>query len=278
MMEQQPKLQDITPIKRPKKTLKIVLIILISLLALLAAIAATYLLTKGKFQSQGPTKITVPNTSENKEEEGEFVYVTSKSGLNLRADASTSAEIVYTLPYRAKVKVEKKSKDEKWYKGTFEGENGWLSADYTQKEEPEDLTANWQDFESSASGYSLKFPADWKKKSEIPQGFDLQIISQDVGGVSISVQVKDGQTLDKERAGLTDAEHNIAGEQLIVVNGIKGKKIVTQRVKNSKVVYTTDVILLEKDGKLLRIDGPADGEDFGDVFNILVWTIRFNKS
>ncbi len=269
-------MQDIIPPQKPKrKVFKIVLIASLFLLAIVVSVAVTYFLTKGKQEPKVQESSLKAKDTSNKEE-GDFVYVTSKSGLNLRSDAATTSSIIYILPYRAKVKVLKKSQDEKWYRGNFEGEDGWLSADYTSKEEPPDLTSDWQDFESADSSYSLKFPQDWQKKAQLDQGFDLEIVPKSIGGVLISAQVKN-QTIDKEKETLVDQDHNIASDSLIVVDGIKGKKIVTQKLKNSKVVSLTEVILLEKDGKLYRFDGPADGEEQGDIFSLFVWTIKFKK-
>lgn len=267
-------MQDIyPPPKKPKKRLKIILFILAGIFILLLVVVLTYFLTKQQFQPKKEEKKS-NNTQQETKEKGEFVYVTSKAGLNMREDASTTSPVIYTLPYRAKVKLEKKSQDEKWYKGIFDDATGWFSADYVQKEEPEDLTLDWQVFESPNFGYSLKYPQDWQKKSQPSPGYDFQIIPKDTGGVSISIQAKDS-TLDKEKATLADAEHSIVSENLIVISSIKGKKFVVQKTKGGKIVSATDVILLEKDGKLFRIEGPADNEQFGDVFNLLTWTINF---
>jgi len=273
-------MQDIIPPqKKPaKKSLKIILIILAVLLIVLIAVTVTYFLTKERFQSaesspKNNSNLTSKDVSTSNKSD-EFVYITSKSGLNLREDATTVSDIIYTLPYRAKVKLAKKLADNKWYKGTFEDATGWFSIDYAQKEEIEDPTADWQGFESPNSGYSLKFPSDWRKKTLASDGYDFEIIPKDVGGVEISIAFKE-QTLGKEKETLVDANHTIAAKSAIFVDGAKGERIVLQKTKDSKIVYTTDVLLLERDGKLIRIEGPADGEDFGDVFDILVWTIKF---
>ena len=270
-------MQDIIPPQKPKKKfLKVTLIVSLFLLTVILTATVTYFLTKGKVQPKSQESSSSTKKETQGKEEGDFVYVTSKPGLNLRADAATTSQIVYTLPYRAKVKVLKKSADGKWYWGTYEGENGWFSTDYAAKEEPSDLTADWQDFESSDSSYSLKFPQDWQKKSQPDQGFDFEIVPKSEGGALISIQVKN-QTIDKEKETLVDPNHNIASDSLIVVNSIKGRKIITQKLKNSKVVATTEVILLEEGGKLFRIEGPADQEEQGDIFSLLVWTINFKN-
>lgn len=267
-------MQDIyPPQKRSKKRLKITLLVLAGIFLLLLAVAVTYFLTKQQLQSKKEEKKPQATEQEAKEE-GEFVYITSKAGLNMREDASTTSAIIYTLPYRAKVKLEKKSQDGKWYKGVYDDVKGWFSADYTQKEEPEDLTPDWLLYESQAFGYSLKYPEDWQKKSQPQAGYDFEITPKSTGSVSISVQIKE-TTLDKEKAALVDPEHAIVGETLIVIGGIKGKKFVVQKTKNSKIISATDIILLEKDGKIIRVEGPADNEQFGDIFNLLTWTIKF---
>lgn len=267
-------MQDILPPqKKPKKTLKIILIITASLFVVLLIAGGAYFLAKEKFQPK-ETKKTETNKPSEQKEEGEFVYVTSKAGLNMRSDASTSSSIIYTLPYRAKIKLEKKSQDNKWYKGTYDDKSGWFSADYIQKEEPEDLTADWQAYESSQYGYSLKYPADWQKKNTQDAITDFSIYSKAQNWVTVSVQIKDS-TIEKEKTGLADAEHSIASDNLIVISSLAGRRYVVQKTKAGKVVSATDIILLEKDGKLFRIEGPADNEELGDIFNLLTWTIKF---
>ena len=277
-------MQDIIPPqKKPEKKLKVVLIILVVIFVILAAVAVTYFLAKGKFNSNSNEEVLAPKeTVEEDKEEEDVVYVTSKSGLNLRTDASTVSEIIYTMPYRGKIKLEKKSRDGKWYKGTYDSNYediaGWFSADYVQKDKPPDLTADWQEDEVNITfNYTLRIPADWRKKSIANSPYEIDLIPNEGGSFSeISIQVKDG-TIDSEIVTLNDQNHNTAGDSMIVVDGITGRKIVTQRLNNTQVIYVKDVILLEKDGKLIRIEGPSDVEKDGDIFNLFIWELKFKN-
>lgn len=267
-------MQDILPpVKKPKKSLKVILFILSGLFIIFVTIGVTYFLTR-KGQAV-ENKKTNSSFDTEKKEEGEFVYITSKAGLNMRQDASTSSAIIYTLPYRAKVKVEKKSQDGKWYKGNYDDQAGWFAADYVAKEEPEDLTKDWQSYESSQYGYSLKYPENWQKKVSSDSSIDFSASPNNQTWLSVFIIYKDGSTIDKEKATLADAEHSVVSENLIVISSIKGKRFVVQKTKGGKVVSATDIILLEKDGKLIRIEGPADNEEQGDIFNLITWTIKF---
>ena len=58
--------------------------------------------------------------------------VTSDSGLNLRAEASTDAAVLATLDYGTQVDVVSTSGDGTWHKVTYNGMTGYMSGDYLQ--------------------------------------------------------------------------------------------------------------------------------------------------
>lgn len=267
-------MQDIIPPQKPKRKNKIFLFTIIILLMGVVSIV-TFFLTKYYYRCnlENEVKSSEEVIKEPKGESSDYVYVTSRFGLNMREEANTSSDIIYTMPYGAKIEIENKAKDDKWYKGTFNDKTGWFSADYVSKEEPEDLTLSWQNFDSQSYNYSLKYPEEWRIKNPLDPGYDIQITKKS-GSNWISVQVKDS-TIEKEKETLTDEDHVIASQSVIFIDNVKGIKYTIQKMKDSRVTYTSDIILLEKDGKLLRLDGPADGESDGDTFNLLMWTVKF---
>lgn len=274
-------MQDIIPPQKPKKKLKLILIISSIVLFLLIAVTATYFLTKGQFQSKEETKKPVTNES-TKKEEGEFVYITSKAGLNLREDASTTAQIVYVMPYRGKIKVEKKSRDGKWIKGIYDGPyedvTGWFSAEYSSNEEPEDLTAEWKEEAINASmSYTAKVPQDWRMSNPQGSALDFRMIPQSGDGTSeIYIHVL-SMDIESAKKTLADAEHSIISDNPMVVDGFKGKKVLVQKSKGGKIIGSSEVMLIDKNGKTIKILGPADNEPNGDIYNLFIWTIKFKE-
>lgn len=269
-------MQDIVPIKRKNKKLKITLIVLGIILAVLLVVTVTYLITKNSSKGESQEEQTQEVIEEKPEEEGDFVYVTTKSGLNMRSGTSTEHDIVYTLPYGEKLKIEDKNEEEDWYKTTFEEVTGWFFAEYTSIEEPEDETADWKLLSINKElSYSLKYPTNWRKEGlGKDNAYDFKLVPK-IGGfteIYIEVSTKSVSDLKKE---MLDSDHVQAGSMTFAIAGIKGTKIVVQTLKNNKVVYTEDVIFLEKDNKTIKIVGPADGEDDGDKFNLLIWTLQF---
>ena len=274
-------MQDIIPPQKPKKKLKMTVIVLLVLLFVLITVTAAYFLAKGKFQSQETSK--KPAASESaKKEEGEFVYITSKAGLNLREDASTTAQIVYVMPYRGKVKIEKKSRDGKWIKGVYDGPyedvTGWFSSEYTSGEEPEDLTANWKEEAINTTiSYTLKVSQDWRMSKSQNSPLDFRMIPQSGDGTSeIYIQVLTTNIEDTKKT-LADAEHAIISDNPMVVDGFKGKKILVQKSKGGKIIGSSEVMLIDKEGKTIKILGPADNEPNGDIYNLFIWTIKFKE-
>lgn len=269
-------MQDIIPVKRKNKKLKIVLIILGIIFLIMLAVTATYFLTKNQTED---TKLSekVEDVQPELEEEGEFVYVTAKSGLNMRSGASTEHDIIYTLPYRAKLEIEEKSDEEDWYKTTFEEVSGWFSKEYTSEEEPVDLTADWQNLEIAKTfSYSLKYPNSWKEEKLESDNVDFKLTPASGGFTQVYLKVS-SKTQAELKSELLDDNHTQAGSMTFSVAGIKGTKIVIQTLNNNKVMYTEDVVFLEKDKKTIMIVGPADGEEDGDNFNLLLWTLEFNE-
>ena len=56
--------------------------------------------------------------------------ITAEPYLNMRASASTSAEIITTIPKGTKVTI--KDSTNGWYKVTYAAATGWVSADYVK--------------------------------------------------------------------------------------------------------------------------------------------------
>jgi uncharacterized protein YgiM (DUF1202 family) len=265
--------QKIKPIKRKKPIFIIVAGIIILFLSIFATYMATkYFITK-KENNIEEKKET--NQEEAKKEEGEFVYVSSKSGLNLREDSSTVSDIVWTLPFRAKVKVEKRNSDSSWYKTTYNEVSGWFKKEYTQEDEPSDETLDWESVSKKGEvPFELKYPKGWKVKTAETEQNSISIVSPNDSRALISVEIL-STTTDQASAALIGEGKNIGGKTLFSLNSVKGLKYIIQTVVNNKVVYTEDIILIEKNNKVIKIAGPADGESDGDIFNVLVWTVSF---
>jgi len=277
-------MQDILAPQAPQKKLKPIdkkkskiLYIFVGVLVLFIVVFATYLLTKTFLSKNEPSGADQKqeNSEEKNKEEGEFVFVSSKAGLNLRADSSTQSDIVWTLPYRAKIKVENKNEDASWYKTTYENISGWLKKEFTQDKEPTDGTADWEEvFKKGEVPFSLKYPKSWRVKTVETEQNVFSIVSLNDPRAIISVEILSAP-IDQVASSLIGEGRNVGGQTLFSLNGVKGKKYVIQTVVNNKVVYTEDAILIEKNGKIIKIVGPADGETDGDLFNELVWTITF---
>ncbi|NTU69537.1 SH3 domain-containing protein [bacterium] len=267
--------QKIKPIAKKKSRL---LYISLGLLILFLVVFGTYIVTKSFLvRDDSSEKKSDSNNvvTEEEKEDGEFVYVSSKSGLNLRADSSTQSDIVWTLPYRAKVKVENKNNDSSWYKTTYENISGWFKKEFTEIDEPQDNTADWGSVSKKGElPFSLKYPDDWKVKTIETEQNSFSIVSPADSRSLVTIEILTVAE-DQVASALVGEGKNIGGQTLFSLNGNKGKKYVIQTVVNNKVVYTEDVIIIEKNGKVIKVTGPADGETSGDVFNELVWKITF---
>lgn len=266
--------QKIKPLSKKKP---IFLIIVLALILLFLVIFATFMTTK-YFLSRDDDKIENQNTiQEEKEEEkdGEYVYVSSKSGLNLRADSSTVSDIVWTLPYGAKLKIEDRNTDSSWYKTTYDNVSGWFKKEFTQEEESKDETSDWKLISKKGDiPFELKYPENWRIKTIETEQNSVSLASPNDAKSLISIEIVSAP-LDQVAAALVGDGRNIGGKTLFSLNSVKGVKYVIQSVVNNKVTYTEDIILIEKNAKIIKITGPADGEADGDIFNLLVWTISF---
>lgn len=267
-------MQDIIPPQKPRKKLKIALIVLGVILAMLFTASVTYFLTK-KSQNKVEPEIITEEMTEEEEEQGEFVYVAVKSGLNMRAGDSTEYDIIYTLPYRAKLKIEDINEDETWYKTTYNQTIGWFAGEYISEIEPEDLTVDWPSLEIEKTfSYKIKYPDTWRRSDKEGSSYDFRLVPKAGGFSQFFIDVSDKSPAEL-KASMLDNNHTQAGNMPFYVAGIKGTKIVIQALKNNRVVYTEDVIFLEKDGKTIRIVGPASGEELADDFNLMVWSLEF---
>lgn len=277
-------MKDIIAPQAPKQKIKplikkkpVFLIIILVLISLFLVIFATFMVTK-YFLSRDDSKIENQNAPQEKKEEekdGEYVYVSSKSGLNLRADSSTVSDIVWTLPYGAKLKVEDRNTDSSWYKTTYDNVSGWFKKEFTEKEEPKDETSDWKLISKKGDiPFELKYPENWKIKTIETEQNSLSIVSPSDSRSIITIEILPAP-IDQVSASLVGENKNVGGKTLFSLKSIKGTKYIIQTVVNNKVNYTEDVILIEKNGKVIKIAGPADGEADGDIFNLLVWTISF---
>ncbi len=85
-------------------------------------------------------------------ETNSIIYVNTTDGLRLRATASTSAEILETMPFGAKLTLAETSGE--WSKVTHGSKTGWCMTAYTSKTNP--LIFNNTDY-----GFRLTFPESW---------------------------------------------------------------------------------------------------------------------
>lgn len=138
------------------------LVILLSVLATLLVVGGGYVAWKSygaektlkaeeKIEAPATTKTdTASNTSDHK-----TVYINTPEGLNLRKEASSSAEVLVIVPYGTKIVVSETSGD--WYKTIFDGKTGWIAKLYTSDSDP--LV-----YKNTTYGFQITFPGTWVYK------------------------------------------------------------------------------------------------------------------
>lgn len=68
------------------------------------------------------------------ESKKEIMYVTAKSGLNLREEPNTNSKILNTAPYNSKIKII--DKNDKWYKGKIKNKIFYVYSKYLSNKSP----------------------------------------------------------------------------------------------------------------------------------------------
>ncbi|MDD5693074.1 MAG: SH3 domain-containing protein [Patescibacteria group bacterium] len=95
---------------------------------------------------------TTPETTKPTTVSQKTVYVNAEGGLNLRKDASTTAEKIATIPNGTKLVVLEEK--DGWYKIEYNSQTGWVSKEFTTDKNP-------LAYENTEYGFKLTFPSSW---------------------------------------------------------------------------------------------------------------------
>lgn len=229
---------------------------------------------------------TVSKIEEEEEEEEEEVaseentiYTTALPGLNLRKEASLSAEIIKELPFRTKMIIEKEEGD--WYYGSDEkGEKGYFAKAYTSKTDP---VIDWLTYKGA--DYSASYPKDWVTKACEdyyigfgPDAESLQICASEKGAMVDIVKIQ-GQTLAEHIASVKNSLDSFT-ESSVTIDGISAIKIsgVTAAAELGPAAGSTSIsIALESGGQVYHISylQAPGGVDYSSVFDSIAESIDF---
>lgn len=266
-------MQDIVPAKKVEKKSKTLFIVLGVTILILVSVTVTYFFLK----KEEPKNEDLANelSLNDKEPEGEFIYVIAKDGLNMRSGPSENHSIIYKLPFMAKLEVRGKSKDQKWYEVDFNKISGWVSADYISEEKPDDLTLDWleEKYQGNIS-LSLKYPKDWRQLKSDNKNVIFYIKSPRENYDKIYIEILEGKVSDYAPR-LIDENHSLASKSIFYLDNLSGNKYVIQTLNSGNIIYAEDIILLQKDNFIIKIAGPANSEAGGEIFDLFVWTISF---
>jgi hypothetical protein len=160
--EQEPQVDPANELPRKKKfswkTFAIVAVTVLITAALVLGVVYYFAKAK-KSETKNETAQTEIQQEAPKEEPnvatkdaGNFVYINSESGLNMREEPNVSAKVIVIIPFGTKLAViEEKSG---WYKAEYSGKQGWINKDFTQIEDP-------FLYKNTKYGFSLTFPQAW---------------------------------------------------------------------------------------------------------------------
>lgn len=147
--------------KKRKFNWKIFGIVTVIILIVAAAVlGGIYYFMKYKKDTKQPETTTQETKTEESTEKpktetresGNYVYVNSETGLNLREEPNTSAKIIVIIPWGTKLPILEEKTG--WYKTEYSGKQGWINKDYVQAKNP-------QIYENTEYGFSLTFPLTW---------------------------------------------------------------------------------------------------------------------
>jgi len=153
---------DAITLDEPKKKTWLVVLVTVIVLALLAAggyvawksyQADKTLKAEEKIETPVTTDTKTTNTTTAPTEQ--IMYISATEGLNLRKEASSSAEVLAIIPFGTKLTVLETSGD--WYKTTYDSKTGWVAKLFTSETDP--LV-----YKNTTYGFQVTFPATWAYK------------------------------------------------------------------------------------------------------------------
>lgn len=140
--------------KKNRWVLVTTIVILTALVTAAAILGAMYYLDnrdKVEEQPEEAAEVIVEPEEEVAEEE-KFTYISSEVGLNMRKEPDTDSEVLAIIPFGTKIPV--LAEQSGWIQTEYEGETGWVSADYTSTDDPYIYTNN-------TDGFTLTMDSDW---------------------------------------------------------------------------------------------------------------------
>ncbi len=246
-------------VKNKGSLLKKTLAILAILFALLIGVFAGYLYfnkTKKSHDNSQPTVSTKPETKLVQKD----VYVTANDGLNMREDPSSSSKSLAVIPYGTKLSV--MDSQSGWDKVDYQGQQGWISADYVSETKPVD----WKTYTGTGQmannpQFSIKYPSDW--------ALDGYKVSKTDNGLMYTVAFGEGGH------GFSEGDTSITSSQEnITVNGFSGTK--TTATKNGKIISLVTTFLKGNSYINIEFEPPAGyDQSYIDIYNKMVNTFKF---
>lgn len=137
--------------KSDKKDLKIAGLIMLTVLVTAAVVLGVIYYLDQQKEVEEEVKEEVVEEIKEELEEG-YVYISSEVGLNMREEPNTDSKVLAIIPYATKITI--LSEKTGWIETEYQNEKGWVSADYTTKENP-------SVYENSAYGFSFTFKPSW---------------------------------------------------------------------------------------------------------------------
>ncbi len=239
---------------------KKILIVLAILFALLLGAFGGYLYfkktSKQLEEAKPPTTTTTPATKKTKK----YVYVTASDGLNMRQNPDSSAKVLAVIPYGTKLSVIDTQNG--WDKVEYNGQQGWVSADYVSETKPEDFktyigTGQMPDNPK----FSVQYPSDW-----VLDGY--KVSKTDNGKVYTIALGAGGHGFSEGDTSITSSQENIT------VNGNAGIK--TTAVKDGKIVSLVTAFTKGNGYINIEFEPPAGyDQSYIDIYNKIVETFKF---
>ena len=114
------------------------------------------------FSQTAPTfAATTSNTNTEKKVKTTPIYVTAKSGLNIRAKATKDSKKIATVSYRTKLQAISKTKNKKWYKIKYKSKIRYVRSTYVSKKKPKKITTTTSSAKYSASSFKRAGVIHW---------------------------------------------------------------------------------------------------------------------
>jgi uncharacterized protein YgiM (DUF1202 family) len=142
--------------QKSKKWLKIFLLVVLTAIVTSAAVLGAIYFMGQKDEITEDAVIeeetVIEEVVEEEEPDDKFVYISSEVGLNLREAPDTKSKVLIIIPYSVKIPV--LDEQSGWIKTEYDSKTGWVSADFTQVENP-------LIYENKTYGFSLNFKPSW---------------------------------------------------------------------------------------------------------------------